>query len=269
MSASYNYPKACLGLSKSWGIIQDAEKLSREKGVDEDLLLLLQFDLGLFLFFLSFLPEVLGFGARLLSLLGFKGDREKGFGYLDKVAHSDSIRSPFAYSILVAKYLYMAENVFPLDVETSNLASANRSLDEILAICPEGLGFLTLKGICLRRYGKHLEANEIFQDICNKYQSKNIDDSLPKLNLGNGHFNVFNWQDACELFSTVEKSEAYLRTYNASMFKGVCQLMLGNADQAHETMNEALKSGKNDAEFKSMCERYTNNACMLFLFNLL
>merc|ERR1712000_665400 len=99
-----------------------------------------------------------------------------------------------------------------------------------------------------------------FQDICNKYQSKNIDDSLPKLNLGNGHFNVFNWQDACELFSTVEKSEAYLRTYNASMFKGVCQLMLGNADQAHETMNEALKSGKNDAEFKSMCERYTNNA---------
>merc|ERR1711982_237548 len=105
MSATFDYTKSCMNLSKSWNYIQDAEKLAKNDGVDEELLLLLEFDLGLFLFFLSFLPDVLGFAAKLLSILGFKGDRERGFQYLDKVAHSDSIRSPFAYSILSAKYL--------------------------------------------------------------------------------------------------------------------------------------------------------------------
>jgi len=264
MSATYDYAKACMGLSKSWGYIQEAEKLSQKEGVDEDLKVLLEFDLGLFLFFLSFLPEVLGFAARLLSLLGFKGDRDRGFSYLDKVAQSDSIRSPFAYSILAAKYLYMAENVFPMDPETSNLASARKALDDILVKCPDGLGFLTLKGICLRRLGKHQDANEIFQDICKRYQEKNVDDSLPRLNHGNGHFNMFHWQEASELFSQVEKSETYLRTYNAMMFRGACQLMSGEMDAAHETMAVALKVGKSDDDFKSFAERYVNNAHAAF-----
>mmetsp|Transcript_115481 Transcript_115481/g.172544 ORF Transcript_115481/g.172544 Transcript_115481/m.172544 type:complete len:526 (+) Transcript_115481:35-1612(+) len=259
MSASFDYARACMGLSKAWGYVQEAEKLSREEGVDEDLILLLQFDLGVFLFFLSFLPEVLGFAARLLSLMGFKGDREKGFGYLDRVAHSDSIRSPFAYSILAAKYLYMSENVFPISPDTTNLANARTALDEVLVKCPDGLGFLTLHGICLRRFGKHEEANTIFRDICSRYQAKNVDDSLPRLNLGNGEFNMFHWQEASDLFSTVEKSETYLRTYNASMFRAICELQQGDVDAAHNTMTAALKSGKNDGDFKCFAERYVGN----------
>ena len=273
MSASHEYAKACLGLSSAWNLVQDTEKIlssSSADSLDPDLVLLLEFDLGLFLFFLSFLPDVLGPAAKLLSILGFRGDRERGAAYLWKVAQSNSLRSGFAYSILIAKYLFLSENVFPMKTKKSDLQFAIEGIDQALNRWPESLSFLALKGVSLRRTGQHQASVDLFKQLCEIYSSQGVDDSMPRLNIGEGYLNLMQWDSAIEIFTQVEKSTNYLRPYVASIYKAACLIMKndGSDELAHDVIADALKLANKagDNETKVFCDRLSNNARMFFFF---
>ena len=257
----HDYAKAILNLKESYTLFKEFEKSIEgvEDKIDPDLYILLKFDLGMFMFFLSLLSEVLGPATRkLLKMIGLKGDQEKGLQYLNEVINSNSIRSGFAYSILCTKFLLLGE----AQIIPGKQSELERGMELTLVASskfPLSLSFNLLHGAVLRMQGSHLEAAAQFEESVARLAAKNYDTAAARINVAHCYANMGEWDRAIQMYQEVEASNNYVYPYAATLYKGLNLVMKGKEEEGHEAIQSALKLGKDDSEFKYLAERYNNN----------
>ena len=259
--AIHDYGKAILNLKESYTLFKDFEKQIEgvEDKIDPELYILLKFDLGMFMFFLSVLSEVLGPTTRkLMAVIGLKGDQEKGLQYLNEVINSNSIRSGLAYSILSTKFLLLGEVQF-IPGRQSEIEKGMELILVASSKYPQSLSFSLLHGIVLRMQGNHLDAAAHFEETASRLSSKNFDPSAARINVAHCYMNLGEWDRAIQIYQEVESSNNYTYPYTATLFRGLNLIMKGNEDEGHEAIQVALKTGKDDSEFKYIAERYNGN----------
>lgn len=265
MTSTYDYTKAVMNLKAAWGAFQDVEKLLGAGDVDQELVHLAHFDLGMFLWFLSLLPEFLGPAAKLLALVGFKGDSERGIAYLEEVAASSSLRAPFATVILVVRSLYLPMRAFPyVRSEDPNVVKGKELLATMEQRWPTGFAGLLVRGIGLRKLGELDEAKAVFENLTQLLQGQGIDPAVARVQTGLCYAKLTQWGAAGECFAACQEDKAYIRPYTPMFLRGLCMIQQKNDAEGHQLINTAIKLAKKakDSEFTAVAEKFTSNGFM-------
>jgi len=101
IKGGYNFRRSWKMYEK---ILAQFEKYG-ESSYNPDLVLCAKFGVGFFLLIMALLPENI---MKIMNLIGFTANLEKGEKMLIEVTNSDSIRSNFASNILLMNYLFFS-----------------------------------------------------------------------------------------------------------------------------------------------------------------
>ncbi|KNC46369.1 uncharacterized protein AMSG_02821 [Thecamonas trahens ATCC 50062] len=157
------------------------------------------FGVGLFFFVVSLVPP--GLVAKVLKMLGFRGDRALGLGLVRGVSDSGMGRSGFAAMILLFSMLYLPRG---FDRDDGTLDDASDVLDGIQARYPNAALFLLFRGQLLRKTGRAADASDAVEEAIAQTRAANIAAPCTLLyELANTHFHALAWSRAATAYDDV------------------------------------------------------------------
>jgi tetratricopeptide (TPR) repeat protein len=140
-----------LNLRKSWKAFEATQKLLPANAATSDdpalseLVRCVEFGNGIFLWAISIIPKKF---LKLVQLVGFKADRDKGLSYLKRAHDGAGVRGPYGTMLLLVNNLLLPRGL--ADV-SQYLAEANTLIEGTSAKFPNGSLFQVMGSHCRRK----------------------------------------------------------------------------------------------------------------------
>eukprot|EP01119_Soliformovum_irregulare_P010697 TRINITY_DN2637_c0_g1_i1.p1 TRINITY_DN2637_c0_g1~~TRINITY_DN2637_c0_g1_i1.p1 ORF type:complete len:539 (+),score=177.16 TRINITY_DN2637_c0_g1_i1:53-1669(+) len=267
-----NYVKGAYNLRKSW---KKFEKLfkeienSKDHQYPLDLVDIAKHSVAVFYFLVSFTPGTL---LKVLELIGFVADREKGMTYLQSTVDHNGIKAPLASLFLSFNYLVLPRG---FSKKEENLEGARKIIDTINQRYKTGSFPLMMSGVYNMKSGNLEEATNYFRQTI---EAAKVITPKPAtmhgINLGFCLVALGRVEEASKAFEElVHVADEFDGKAMSALALAACYKNLGRDAEAGELMNKIPgflgKSGRLDAIATQRYETYKKRGLEIALYELL
>jgi len=157
----------------------------------------LKFGVGLFYYIISLVPGVM---LKVLTLIGFVADQDKGIQYMTEIYQTDNLKAPYASIILLASYLFLPSALSDMH---KNLENCKPCVEWCHKKYENGAIFSYFSAQFYRKLGDGKKAIEHLKhaiDICDKLK---IPPNLFNWDLANCHFMCLEWENAAKVLESI------------------------------------------------------------------
>jgi len=227
---------AAWNMRKAWNIYDGVMKSHRVNGksiLHEEINTYLKFGVGLFYYIISLVPGVM---LKVLTMIGFVADQDKGIKYMTEIYQTDNLKAPYASIILLASYLFLPSALSDMH---KNLESCEPCVEWCHKNYENGAIFSYFSAQFYRKLGDGTKAIEHLEHaikICNDLK---IPPNLFNWDLANCHFMCLEWEKAAKTLESILLSTSKKKDFE---FNSLCTLQLACS---YQLMGEEKKSGFN------------------------
>jgi tetratricopeptide (TPR) repeat protein len=217
----------------------------------------LNFGAGVFLFAMSIIPSKF---MKLVSLAGFKANREVGLEYIKETHRSNGIRAPFATMTLLFNNLLLPRGLADAEVF---LKEAEQLINESLKRYPTGSLFQVMGSHCARKQCKIDEGIKFMEAALTNSKHLGKSPLIYCYELGNCYCMKLDWKKAIEIWTPLCDEEKFQVKVICSLQVASCYIMLDEDAKAQQFLNKAINMPGKKMNFDQIvirqAKRYLGN----------
>lgn len=262
-----------LNLRKSWKAFEATQKLLPTNASTSDdpalaeLVRCVEFGNGIFLWAISIIPKKF---LKLVQLVGFKADRDKGLAYLKRAHDGAGVRGPYGTMLLLVNNLLLPRGL--ADV-SQYLAEANTLIEGTSAKFPNGSLFQVMGSHCRRKMCDVDGGVEFMERAIKSCSSLKQAPLIYRYELANCYCMKLDFKAAVPLYEELIKMPDFQVRVIAAVQLACCYATLGRSDDAakqFKSVDKLLKKPTSlDKQMVRQSARFAANGAHFAIYELL